>query len=347
MIKEISGNLLDADVEALVNTVNAVGVMGRGVALQFKQAFPANFSAYEAACRKGEVKPGRMFVFRRDTLGTRRNPRFIINFPTKRDWRGKSRIEDIESGLLDLVKVVRDEGIQSIALPPLGCGSGRLDWSDVRKRIKESFESLPDVLTLVYVPSQAPAPETMKIGTKRPRMTPFRAALLILMHRYALPGYRLTLLEIQKLSYFLQAAGEPLELKFCKQKYGPYTETLHHVLQRLEGHFISGYGDRSQRVSITLAQDAFKEAEGFLSMSDETHERFGKVTRLIDGFETPYGMELLASVHWVATVEDQDARTNSDKAVQLVHAWNERKRDTFRPEHIKIAWDRLREEHWI
>src|SRR4029077_10880208 len=146
MIKEVSGNLLDADVEALVNTVNTVGVMGRGVALQFKQAFPANFSAYEAACRRGEVVPGRMFVFRRDTLGTRKNPRFIINFPTKRDWRHKSRMEDIEAGLRDLVRVVRKEGIHSVALPPLGCGSGRLEWAEVRQKISEALESLPEVL---------------------------------------------------------------------------------------------------------------------------------------------------------------------------------------------------------
>jgi O-acetyl-ADP-ribose deacetylase (regulator of RNase III) len=347
MIKEVSGNLLDADVEALVNTVNTVGVMGRGVALQFKQAFPANFTAYEAACRRGEVVPGRMFVFRRDTLGTRKNPRFIINFPTKRDWRGESRMEDIEAGLRDLVKVIREEGIHSIALPPLGCGSGRLEWTEVRKRIKEALESLPEILALIYPPTRTPAPEAMKIGTERPRMTPFRAMLLILMHRYALPGYRLSLLEIQKLAYFLQAAGEPLKLEFHKQQYGPYTETLHHVLQRLEGHFISGYGDRSRRVSIVLAPEAVKEAETFLAMSDETQERFKKVARLIDGFETPYGMELLASVHWVATVEDGDGRANGERAVELVHSWNERKRDTFRPEHIKIAWARLREEHWI
>ncbi|MGB0034805.1 MAG: macro domain-containing protein [Candidatus Acidiferrales bacterium] len=347
MIREVSGNLLGADVEALVNTVNTFGVMGRGVALQFKQAFPANFSAYEAACRRGEVEPGRMFVFRRDTLGTRKNPRFIINFPTKRDWRSKSRMEDIEAGLRDLVKVIREEGIQSIALPPLGCGSGRLKWTDVRTKIKEAFESLPEVLTLIYPPTQAPAPEAMRIGTERPRMTPCRAVLLILMHRYALPGYRLSLLEIQKLAYFLQASGEPLDLKFHKQQYGPYTETLHHVLQRLEGHFITGYGDRSQRVSIALAPEAVKDAEALLAMSAETQERFKKVARLIDGFETPYGMELLASVHWVAMVEDRDARTNAEKAVQLVHSWNARKHDTFRPEHIKIAWDRLREEQWI
>jgi O-acetyl-ADP-ribose deacetylase (regulator of RNase III) len=347
MIKEISGNLLDANAEALVNTVNTVGVMGRGIALQFKQAFPDNFRAYEAACRHGEVQPGKMFVFRRDTLGTSKNPRLIINFPTKRNWRGKSRMEDIEAGLRDLAQVVKDEAIRTIALPPLGCGSGKLRWEDVRARIFATFESIPGVLALVYPPFNAPRPEEMKIGTDRPRMTPFRAALLVLMNRYALPGYRLTLLEIQKLAYFLQEAGEPLKLKFAKQKYGPYAETLHHVLQRLEGHFLSGYGDRSREVSISLEPTAVREAEEFLRTSQETQRRFERVSSLIDGFETPYGMELLASVHWVATVEDQSARYSLERTTALVHSWNDRKRATFRPEHIEVAWNRLRHEAWI
>ncbi len=344
MIREVSGNLLDADVEALVNTVNTVGVMGKGVALQFRQAFPDNFRAYQAACQRGEVKPGSMFVCRRDTL---HNPRFIINFPTKRHWRGRSRIEDIEAGLRALLQFVKEEGIQSIALPPLGCGSGGLHWKDVRTRIERAFASLPDVVALVYMPARAPAAEKMRIGTQRPKMTPGRAALLVLMHHYALPGYRLTLLEIQKLAYFLQAAREPLKLEFRKQKYGPYTETLHHVLQRMEGHFISGYGDRSRRVSIALLPDAVREAETYLGNAQETQERFQKVSRLIDGFETPYGMELLSSVHWVATSEDPRARTDRDRAVKLVLSWNEHKRKTFRPEHIRIAWDHLRQEGWI
>lgn len=347
MINEVNGNLLDADVEALVNTVNTVGVMGRGVALQFKQAFPDNFKAYEAACRRGEVKAGRMFVFRRDPLRALSNPRFIINFPTKRHWRGKSRMEDVESGLMDLVRVVKEEGIHSIAVPPLGCGSGRLEWNDVRRRIIAAFSKLPEVTTFVYKPTHAPAPEEMRIGTVRPNMTIGRAVLLVLMNRYAVPGYRLTHLEIQKLAYFLQVAGEKLRLEFHKDKYGPYTETLHHVLQKMDGHFISCYGDRSQEVSILLAPDAVKEAETNLSNAEDTHGRFERVSSLIDGFETPYGMELLASVHWVATIDDESARKDPDKAVELIHTWNARKRAVFRPEHIRIAWNRLSEEGWI
>jgi len=344
MVEQAEGNLLNADVEALVNTVNTVGVMGKGVALQFKLAFPQNFVAYQAACRRGEVKIGRMFVFRTNTL---HNPRFIINFPTKKHWRGKSSLEYIESGLQSLTEVIQAERIRSVALPPLGCGSGGLDWSKVRSWIVQAFAKLPTVRVLLYAPKGAPSADEMKVATKRPAMTPGRASILALMSRYGLPGYRVTLLEIQKLAYFLQVAGEPLNLAFQKQRYGPYAETLQHVLQRIEGHFISGYGDRSRSASITVHPQAAKEAEDFLRSNNATLQRLERVGRLIEGFETPYGMELLSSVHWIAAQESEKARTNLEAACDLVLSWNEHKRKTFRIDHVKLAWTRLREESWL
>ncbi|HBY60137.1 MAG TPA: Appr-1-p processing protein, partial [Solibacterales bacterium] len=146
MIDIVEGNILEADAEALVNTVNCVGFMGKGIALQFKQAFPANFMAYEAACQSEEVVPGRMFIFDNGRL---LNPRFIINFPTKRHWRGKSRIEDIRSGLKALIADVRRLEIRSIAVPPLGCGLGGLGWGEVRPLIERAFSELPDVRVLL------------------------------------------------------------------------------------------------------------------------------------------------------------------------------------------------------
>lgn len=150
MIRFEHGNILEAQTEALVNAVNCAGVMGRGIALQFKNTFPANFKAYVAACKLGEVQPGRMFVF--DT-GKLTSPRFIINFPTKRHWRDKSRIEDIRSGLNALVEEVRSRGIRSIAIPPLGCGLGGLDWPQVRSLIERAMMGLEvEVEVLVFEP---------------------------------------------------------------------------------------------------------------------------------------------------------------------------------------------------
>jgi O-acetyl-ADP-ribose deacetylase (regulator of RNase III) len=343
MIDHVAGNILDADAEALVNTVNTVGVMGKGIALQFRQAFPGNYAAYVDACKRQEVTPGRMFVYHTGRLS---GPRYVINFPTKRHWKGKSRVEDIESGLCDLVEVVKREGIKSIAVPPLGCGNGGLKWTDVRPRIEAAFEPLSNVTVLVYVPAGAPAADKMRIATKRPNMTPARAALVSLLESYALPGYRLTMLEIQKLAYLLQAAGEPLNLKFVKAEYGPYAETLNHVLQRIEGHFIRGYGDRSSNASIRVLPDAISEARRCLESSRETRERLARVARLIEGFETPYGMELLTTVHWIAK-ENQEVEQTLSAAMNGVQSWNARKRANFRPEHIEAVWDRLRDCCWV
>jgi len=343
MIFRGDGDLLKTPADALVNTVNTVGVMGKGIALQFKLAFPDNYAAYEAACKRGEVKVGEMFVFERE-----KNPRFIINFPTKKHWKGKSKIEDIKSGLIALIKVVQDKHIKSIAVPPLGCGNGGLDWGKVRPLIEEAFRELPDVQVQLFYPDGAPKPEDMKIATKPPRMTPGRAVILEVLSRYVLPGYRLTLLEIQKLAYFLQEAGQPLDLKFEKQKYGPYAENLHHVLQRIEGHFVCGYGDRSRDVSLELFPDAVKAAEAFLASEKQTQHRLARVTELIEGYETPYGLELLSTVHWVV-MHDRitDGQTNPSAVVRAVHGWNEHKRRTFTSPRITSAWERLKSEGWL
>jgi O-acetyl-ADP-ribose deacetylase (regulator of RNase III) len=343
MIHYKTGNLLEAGADALVNTVNSVGVMGKGIALQFKQAFPENYEKYRLACEHGEVGPGRMFVF---ATGNLMGPRFIINFPTKRHWKGKSSIEDVESGLDDLLRVIRQNGIKSIAVPPLGCGNGGLNWSTVRKIIEAKLGRLESVDVLVYEPSGAPANRDMKIATKEPNMTRGRAALLGIFSKYLIPGYELTMLEIQKLAYFLQESGEPLRLQFVKEKYGPYAETLHHVLQRIEGHFIHGYGDRSRDASVEIVPSAVERAMGVLEMEyPETLERADRVEALIEGFETPFGLELLSTVHWV-TKETPVTRKNLSETVSQVHSWNQRKSEIFTSAQIETAWNQLKLKGW-
>lgn len=343
MIEHVNGNLLQADAEALVNTVNTVGVMGKGIALQFRQAYPDNFNVYQAACKHGDVQPGHMLVFE---TGWLTNPRYIINFPTKRHWKGRSRMEDIAAGLRALIAEVRQRGIRSIAVPPLGCGNGGLDWNEVRPQIETAFADVPDVHVLLYAPEGAPLADEMRVNTTRPNMTPGRAAIISLLKQYALPGYRATMLEIEKLAYVLQAAGQPLNLAFEKGQYGPYVETLHHVLQRMEGHFIRGYGDRSARASIHLLGGADSAAEDFLADDLETQERLQRVAALIEGFETPYGLELLTTIHWLALHEDAAIAFDIEATIRRVHAWNERKQ-RFRPEHIRVAWQRLYDQGWF
>ncbi len=350
MLELTRGNLLEADTEALVNTVNTVGVMGKGIALQFKKAFPENFRVYERACANEEVALGKMLIVENRELT---GPRHIINFPTKRHWREKSRIEDIESGLLALVKEVKERGIQSIALPPLGCGNGGLRWSEVFPRIRAAFEGLPDVRVVVFEPAGAPSPRGMVDRTARPPMTSGRAAVLCLMNRYLVPGYpyRLSMLEIQKLAYFMQAAGQDLKLRFQKHHYGPYADNLRKVLERIDGHFIEGYGDgvgaNSPETPITLFGDAANQAEAFLKHDAETQRRFEAVSDLIEGYETPYGMELLSTVHWVVKNEVAADEATLDRIVASIGAWNTRKSQLMTPPQIAAAWETLRRKHWV
>ncbi|MBE7488458.1 MAG: hypothetical protein DIKNOCCD_02153 [bacterium] len=344
MVEFKSGDILKDDAEALVNTVNCVGVMGRGIALQFKNAFPENFKEYAKACKQGKVQPGKMFVFE---TGQLTQPRYIINFPTKRHWRGKSRMADIESGLESLVEVLKKKGIRSVALPPLGCGLGGLDWSEVRSRITKALESLEGVHVVVYQPEGAPETDTMAHSRKVPNMTPGRAALVELMDRYlkGLLDPFVTLLEVHKLMYFMQEAGENLRLDYEKGHYGPYANKLRHVLNAIEGHYVSGYADGGDAPDkrLNLVPGAVEEASAFLDEHGDTRERFDKVTDLVEGFETPFGLELLSTVHWVMEHENTD---ELDDIVKRTYAWEDRKRQ-FSPRQIGIAVDTLTRKGWV
>lgn len=344
MIEFKSGDILADDAEALVNTVNCVGVMGRGIALQFKNAFPKNFKVYAAACKREEVRPGRMLVFE---TGQMTPPRYIINFPTKRHWRGKSRMEDIEAGLVALVEVIRERDIRSIAIPPLGSGLGGLDWPEVRSRIEAALNRLESVRVTVYEPKGAPATERMAHVRDVPKMTAGRAALVGLMDRYlaGLLDPFVTLLEVHKLMYFMQEAGEPLRLKFTPASYGPYAENLRHVLHAIEGHLVAGYADGGDvpDKQLTLVPQAVEEAWSFLNQHADTRSRFEKVAELVEGFESPVGLELLSTVHWVAKHEGV---RSLDDLIERTYDWSPRKRQ-FTPRQIGIAADVLAREGWV
>jgi O-acetyl-ADP-ribose deacetylase (regulator of RNase III) len=344
MIELKHNDIVTADVEALVNTVNCVGVMGRGIALQFRKAFPENFKAYKAVCDRGELRPGKLFVYTQDQLT---NPRYIINFATKDHWKDKSRLDYIDSGLDALVQEVRRLGIRSIAIPPLGCGLGGLRWSEVHPRIERAFSTLPEVRVLVYEPKGAPEAFDMVKEARTPKMTVGRAALLGLMNQYlaALMDPFVSLLEIHKLMYFMQEAGEVLRLHYSKGIYGPYAENLRHVLNHIEGYFIRGYGDAEDdpETQIELIPAAANQAHAFLERHPDTHKRFDRAVELVEGFETPFGMELLATVHWVATHE---GCSTVEEAIEKTYAWNSRKR-MFEPAQIRIAWEVLQQKGWL
>jgi O-acetyl-ADP-ribose deacetylase (regulator of RNase III) len=347
MIRESRGNLLKAPAEALVNTVNTKGIMGKGIALQFRQAFPQMFRAYERACKDEQVALGKMDVH--DLGGLAGGPRWIINFPTKGHWKSKSRLEDIESGLVDLTSVIRKLEIKSIAIPPLGCGNGGLPWIDVRPLIEQAFGALPDVEVLLFAPVETPKATAMPNRTEKPKMTPGQAALICLVERYlkGLLDPIVTLLEVHKLMYFLQAAGQDLRLTFEPKQRGPFATNLRHVLIRMESHYTSGYGDGKDApdVQIELLPHAVEDAEKVLQENTAIGARMDRVASLIEGYEDSYGLELLSSVHWVMA-SDPLARTDKTVAIEGVLAWNDAKRKRLKPEHLDKAWERLTALGW-
>lgn len=347
MFSTASGNLLADDADALVNTVNTVGVMGKGIALQFKRAYPEMFADYAREAKADRLVPGRIHVWE---TGSITGPRFIINFPTKRHWRAPSRLEDIDSGLLDLVRVVRELGVRSIAVPPLGCGNGGLRWDEVEPRIRAAFEPLSDTVDVrIYAPAGAPPAREMVDRTPAPALTPVRAALLSLMTAYHSVAWEWPgLIDTQKLAYFLQESGEPLRLSFAKGPYGPYADNLRKTLRDMEGHFITGYGDGSARPleaePLVVTVEAQSALHDVITDTPATAARTNRVLELISGFEGTYDLELLASVHWAAV--HQGAQTPAD-AVHVIREWTSRKAGLFGPHHVSVAWDALASGGWL
>src|SRR3990167_2891505 len=262
MIHTKFGDILAADAEAIVNTVNCVGVMGKGIALQFKMKYPENYKIYKKTCDQGRMIVGKVLVFEQNTST---NPRYIINFPTKRHWKGKSTIQDISKGLDSLVAEVQRLKIKSIAIPALGSGLGGLDWQQVKPFIIDAFSALQEVEVQLYEPNFTPSLDSISVNTKKPNMTLTKALLIKLLQTYQVLGYSHSLLEVQKLMYFMEVFLEnQLKLQFSKKQYGPYTNKINHVLQAMENHFTRGYGDRVQKAEICLLEGAGSEADKFL-----------------------------------------------------------------------------------
>jgi O-acetyl-ADP-ribose deacetylase (regulator of RNase III) len=346
MITYATGDLLDADVEALVNTVNTVGVMGKGLALQFKRRFPDNFRQYAAACNSGQVSLGHMFVVSNDELD---GPRYIINFPTKGHWRSPSKIEDINTGLDDLIRVIREFDLNSLAIPALGAGNGGLDWIQV----KELIESRLGLLVATDIRIYPPTREHRSLRGSEISMTWSRSSLIELILAYAprrldvAPGHptiSASHLEIQKLLYFANLAVPSLNLRFERGKYGPYSDPVRHLIQEMEGSFLEGFGDGTGTVqelgpiaptssgivaSVNYMRESNKDICGYLVTP---------TIYLVEGFEGPYELVLLASTHWAAV---NGRARNYVEAARFIQDWTPRKARIFTEYHMECAWKHL------
>jgi O-acetyl-ADP-ribose deacetylase (regulator of RNase III) len=351
MIRFTRGNVLESGAEAVVNTVNTVGIMGKGVALMFKEAFPANYRDYAVACKRGNVQVGKMFVTERPAMVG--NPRWIVNFPTKQHWRGKSRIEWIASGLDDLRAFVIAKEIRSIAIPPLGCGNGGLQWAKVRPLIEKAFSDLPNVETIVFEPTAEYQNVTKRSGVEE--LTPARALIAELVRRYWILGIECSMLEVQKLAWFLereivaQGFDNELDLQFVAHRYGPYADRLKHLLNYLDGSYLHSEVriPDAKPTDVVAFNDEKKERVALYLKSEASRyvDALDNVSRLIDGFESPLGMELLATVDWLLFKERRRATLADIKGG--LRNWpggadaGERKLRMFDDRMLTLAIDRL------
>jgi len=308
MITYTEGNLLEADAEALVNTVNTVGVMGKGIALMFKERFDRNFALYVSACKAKQVRVGHMFVTETDEL---EGPRWIINFPTKEHWKGDSRLEWVESGLEDLKRVLRERKIRSVAIPPLGAGNGGLDWPTVKARIHSALADLDDVEVVVYEPTNRYQNVAKRAGVQK--LTPARALVAEGVRRYWVLGMECSLLEVQKLAWFLDRSLDhlglrnDLKLNFVAHRYGPFAQNLNHLLNSLDGSYLRSdkrIADAGPLDVIGFDDERKDLVQGYLqSEAKDVAPALELASQVIDGFESPFGMELLASVDWLLSRE--------------------------------------------
>ncbi len=350
MIKYTQGNLLDADAEALVNTVNTVGVMGKGIALMFKERFAKNTEEYTKACKANQLHTGKIFVTETYEL---MGPKWIINFPTKKHWRNPSKLEWITEGLKDLKNFIINNRVKSIAIPPLGSGNGGLNWPIVRKQIEMVLSDLDEVDIFVYEPSHKYQNVAKKKGVDK--LTEPRALIAELIRRYWVLGMECSLLEVQKLAWFLERVIEkqniqnPLKLEFKSNNYGPYADKLRHVLNALDGSYLKSdkriadsdpfdviwFNDKKRaQVNAYL----YSECKDYLPALELT-------SQIIDGFESPYGMELLATVDWLIEKESCEPTVNAvEQGIKNWPAgqkWAARKAKLFDQRAISIALDRL------
>lgn len=340
MIRIVSGNMLDAKVEALVNTVNTVGVMGKGIALQFRNTFLHNYKVYKEACKNKTFHTGEILVVKdRDINGEK----FIINFPTKEHWKGASRYEFIESGLKALSNFISKKNIKSIALPPLGCGNGGLDWEIVKPMIERHLDGL-DCDIQVYEPNNAVKELLQKQETgAKSKLTASRAMLLYALFYYEALGEYSSLFSANKLAYFLQRIGEDLKLDFKASHYGPYALGVGHVLLAMNGTYLNGLEQNSAKAfePLKLNYDKLDEVKRYVktNLTDKQLSRLKSLINFISGFETELSLEVLSSV---AFLLEGNPNQSLEDIISGISSWNERKKRLFKDQYIQIAYNHLK-----
>lgn len=339
MIKFLTGDLLKADAEALVNTVNTVGVMGKGIALQFKEAFPYNNKVYIQACKNNELSPGKLLAVVDSNLLY--GKKLIINFPTKIHWRQPSQYEYIEQGLKSLRTLIQKDNIVSIAIPPLGAGNGGLDWQIVKPMIVRELQDLSAEIQ-IYEPNAGIKEILQKQEIKKSvDLTPSRAALLYCLFAFESFGEYSSLFAANKLAYFLQRMGQNLKLDFKQHHYGPYAVGVEKVLYYLNGSYIKGLeqGEVKPFEPLKLNYEKWTTVNEYVqSMASTDKERLNSLLIFLKNFTSELSLEILATVDFIIAEHPQ---YNIDEVMDAIASWNKRKKELFRRESVERAYNHL------
>ncbi len=339
MVHFIEGNILESPAQALVNTVNTVGVMGKGIALQFKTQFPKNYKVYKDACKNNELKIGELLVTEDENLLS--GKKYIVNFPTKTHWRKPSEYSYINLGLKALVQWIITNEIESIAIPPLGAGNGGLDWHKVRNIMVHYLSDIPADIFL-YEPN-VHIKEILK--KERVKLTPARAMLLSVLYDLVRNGEFVSEFASEKIAYFLQRLGgeDVFKLDYKPNFYGPYSGKVRHVLYFMNGSYIMGYNSKDKKPfeQLSLIMDSEKEVLEYLNKPENQKyiEIVNKAKSLLNGFYSSFGLELLSTIDFI---QSQNNITSIDDIKLAISNWSERKSDLFsNDKYIKIAVNHL------
>lgn len=341
MIKVFEGDMMLSKAVALVNTVNTVGVMGKGIALQFKEAFPSNNKAYINACKKKELQPGKLLAVWDENLQL--GKKLIINFPTKEHWRYPSKYEFIEKGLVALRELLQKENIKSVAIPPLGSGNGGLDWNKVRPMIENALDGLNTEI-MIYEPNAAIKAILQKQDVKKEiKLTPARASLLYALFAFESMGEYSSLFVANKLAYFLQRKGQKLNLDFKAHYYGPYAIGVEKVLYHLNGVYLKGMeqGNTKPFEPLQLNYEKWNEIKQYIvkELSYEDAQRVKSLIQFLSGFTSELSLEILSTVDFIIA---ENPQYSIDEVMKAIANWNMRKKELFKREHVQASYEYLK-----
>jgi O-acetyl-ADP-ribose deacetylase (regulator of RNase III) len=343
MIKYITGDILESSADALINTVNTVGVMGKGIALQFKKAYHNNYKAYVEACKRNEIEIGKVFIVKDSNLNS--GTKYIINFPTKKDWRKPSEYSFIDAGLDDLVRVLKEYEIKSVAIPPLGAGNGGLEWEKVKKIIEQKLGNL-DVEIVVFEPTLHIKEQLKK---ERVKLTDARALLLYVLYDLVKNGEYVSEFSSEKVCYFLQRFGAKkyFNLDFSPNFYGPYSGKVRFVLNVLNGSYIMGYSDMNKKPfePLTLMSDGYDVVKVHIESNSELNSIAKKTIDFLTGLYSDFALELLSSIDFITTNQNSFEK---DMITRELENWSDRKRSMFsNPRYIDISVKQLQNAEFV